>query len=244
MENKDQYSNISARYDYMLVKNPERESFFKKIFNEFNIKSVLDCACGTGKDLVLFNSLGLKVTGSDISESMLNVAKNRMNEIGLKIPLFKRDYQLLENTFSDKFDAVVCLTNAINEPEVDVIKALNNMKSVLNENGIIIFDQGQTDSMMKNPPEHFLEVNNNDFSRLFTMDYLEDIMTIKIFDLVHTEMENDFHVNTFKIKIRLYEDWKKLLEKANLKVKIYGNWDLSPYNKENSKRFIVVAKKG
>ena len=240
---KDQYLNIAARYDYMLIKNPEREAFFKKIFLKNNVKSVLDCACGTGKDLVLFNSLGLNVTGSDISESMLNIAQKRIVENGLKIPLFKEDYQLLENKITEKFDAVVCLTNAINEPEVDVIKAFNSMKNVLNKNGIIIFDQGQTDLMMENPPEHILEVNNTDFSRLFTMNYLEDIMTIKIFDLVHTDNENELNINTFKIKIRLYDDWIKIIEKANLKAEIYGNWDLSQYKKENSKRFIVVARK-
>jgi len=240
---KDQYLNIAARYDYMLIKNPEREAFFKKIFLKNNVKSVLDCACGTGKDLVLFNSLGLNVTGSDISESMLNIAQKRIVENGLKIPLFKEDYQLLENKITEKFDAVVCLTNAINEPEVDVIKAFNSMKNVLNKNGIIIFDQGQTDLMMKNPPEHMLEVNNTDFSRLFTMNYSEDIMAIKIFDLVHTENENELSISSFKVKIRLYDDWIKIMGKVNLNAEIYGNWDLSQYDKERSNRLIVVARK-
>jgi len=240
---KDQYSNIATRYDYMLIKNPEREAFFKDIFEKYNVKSVLDCACGTGKDLVLFNSLGIKVAGSDISESMLNIAQKRINENELKIPLFKEDYQFLENTFSEKFDAVVCLSNAINEPKTDVLKTFNSMKNVLNGNGIIIFDQGQTDLMMENPPEYALEVNNNDFSRLFTMNYLEDIMTIKIFDLVHTDNENELSVNTFKIKIRLYDEWIKILEKANLNAEIYGNWDFELYNKKNSKRLIIVARK-
>jgi len=240
---KDQYSNIAERYDYMLIKNPERELFFKNIFEKYNVKSILDCACGTGKDLVLFNSLGIKVTGSDISESMLKIAQKRIDENGLKIPLFKEDYQLLENTFSEKFDTIVCLSNAINEPDVDVIKTFNSMKNILNKNGIIIFDQGQTDFMMKNPPEYALEVNNRDFSRLFTMNYLEDIITIKIYDLIHTDNENELNVNTFRIKIRLYDEWIKIMKKLNLNAEIYGNWDLSQYNKENSKRFIVVARK-
>ena len=192
---------------------------------------------------MLFDSLGLSVTGSDISESMLNMSKKRIDESGLKIPLFKEDYQLLENKISEKFDAVVCLTNAINEPDVDVIKALNSMKNILNKNGIIVFDQGQTDLMMKNPPEHVLEVNNIDFSRLFTMNYSENIMKIKIFDLVHTDKENELSINTFNVKIRLYDDWTKIMEKANLDAEIYGSWDMSLYNKEKSNRLIVVARK-
>ena len=240
---KDKYCNIADTYDYMLLKNIEREMFFTKIFQNNNVKSILDCACGTGKDLILFNSLGLDVTGSDISDSMLNIAQKRIDENKAKISVLKADYQFLENTFSKKFDAIVCLSSAINETEIDVIKSLKSMKNVLNDHGIIIFDQGQTDMSMKNPSLYSLEVNNRDFSRLYTMNYLENIMTVNIFDLVHTEGQNDMNVNIFKIKIRLYDEWIKILNEVNLTGEFYGNWDLSPYKKTDSKRLIVVAKK-
>jgi ubiquinone/menaquinone biosynthesis C-methylase UbiE len=242
MEN-DKYSNIADTYDYMLLKNIEREMFFTKIFQNNNVKSILDCACGTGKDLVLFNSLGLDVTGSDISDSMLNIAQKRIDENKAKISVLKADYQFLENTFSKKFDAIVCLSSAINETEIDVLKSLKSMKNVLNDHGIIIFDQGQTDMSMKNPPLYSLEVNNRDFSRLYTMNYLENIMTVNIFDLVHTEGQNEMNVNTFKIEIRLYDEWIKILNEVNLTGEFYGNWDLLPYKKTDSKRLIVVARK-
>ena len=240
---KDKYSNIADTYDYMLLKNIEREMFFTKIFQNNNVKSILDCACGTGKDLVLFNSLGLDVTGSDISDSMLNIAQKRIDENKAKISVLKADYQFLENTFSKKFDAIVCLSSAINETEFDVLKSLKSMKNVLNDHGIIIFDQGQTDMSMKNPPLYSLEVNNRDFSRLYTMNYLENIMTVNIFDLVHTEGQNDMNVNIFKIKIRLYDEWIKILNEVNLTGEFYGNWDLLPNKKTDSKRLIVVARK-
>ncbi|MCL1929065.1 MAG: class I SAM-dependent methyltransferase [Treponema sp.] len=239
----DKYSNIAETYDYMLFENTERENFFVKIFDQYKVKSILDCACGTGKDLVFFNSLKYDITGSDISDSMLSMAQKRIEENGLNIPLFKADYQFLENTFTAKFDAIVCLSNAINDTETDVEKALNSMKNVLNNQGIIIFDQGQTDISMQNPPCHSLEVNNKDFSRLFTMDYKMDIMTIKIFDLVHTDSLKDFRINEFKFKIRLYDDWIKILNKVNLHGDYYGNWDSVSYDKQNSRRLIIVAKK-
>ncbi len=243
MSQTDKYLNIAETYDYMLYKNPEREEFFAKIFKQNNVKTVLDCACGTGKDLILFNSLGFDVTGSDFSDSMLSVAQKRIDENGLKLPLYKADYQYLENTFAKKFDAIVCLSNAINEIEVDVIKALNSMQNVLSDKGIIIFDQGQTDMSMQNPPRYSLEVNNKDFSRLYTMDYQVDIMTVNIFDLIHTDNQSDFKVNEFKIKIRLHDDWIKILDKVNLHGDFYGYWDSTSYNKQNSKRLIVVAKR-
>ena len=243
MGQNDKYQNIAETYDYMLFKNPQRENFFAKIFQQYNVKSILDCACGTGKDLVLFDFLGFNVNGSDFSDSMLAVAQKRINENRLKIPLFKADYQYLENSFTGKFDAIVCLSNAINEIEVDVIKALNSMKNMLNDQGIIIFDQGQTDMSMRNPSKYSLEVNNKDFSRLYTMDYQADTMTVNIFDLIHTDNQSDIKVNEFKIMIRLYDDWLKILDKVNLDGDFYGNWDFSSYNKQNSKRLIVIAGK-
>ena len=240
---KDAYLGIAETYDYMLFENTERENFFVKIFDQYNVKSVLDCACGTGKDVLFFNSLGYDVAGSDISDSMLAVAQKKIDENGSNIPLYKADYQFLENTFTGKFDAIVCLSNAINDTEADVTKALNSMKNVLSDRGIIIFDQGQTDMSMKNPPSYSLEVNDRDFSRLFTMDYKKDIVTIKIFDFVHAERLSDFKMNEFKFKIRLYDDWEKILTAANLHGEYYGNWDSTLYDKHSSKRLIVTARK-
>lgn len=239
----DKYSNIAEVYDYMLIKNPEREAFFERIIKENQARTLLDCACGTGKDLVLFASLGLEVTGSDISESMLKVARKRIGENGLRAPLYQGDFQVLESTFHQKFDAIVALSNAVNELEVDIGKTLRSMRNRLTDNGIIIFDQGQSDASMKNPPQHSLIVNERDFSRLFTMDYIDDIMTVHVFDLVHTSEASDFKHNEFKIKIRLYDDWLKILDQADLKGEFYGDWGFSPYDKDNCQRLIVVARK-
>jgi glycine/sarcosine N-methyltransferase len=86
LNQNDKYLSIAETYDYMLIKIPREKSFFAKIFQQYNVKSVLDCACGTGKDLVLFNSLGFDVAGSDFSDSMLSIAQKRIKENGLKIP--------------------------------------------------------------------------------------------------------------------------------------------------------------
>ncbi len=239
----DKYSNIAEVYDYMLIRNPEREAFFEKILKRNQARTLLDCACGTGKDLVLFASLGLEVAGSDISESMLNVARKRIAENGLQVPLYQVDFHTLDNTLDQKFDAIVALSNAVNEIEVDIVKALASMRDRLTDHGIIIFDQGQSDASMRNPPQYSVEVNNRDFSRLFSMDYRDDIMTVHIFDLIHTHESNDFKHNEFKIKIRLYDDWLKILDQADLKGDFYGDWSFRPYDKDSCQRLIVVARK-
>ncbi len=244
MNRNDRYSILAEYYDYMLTKNPEREEFFREIFRKYKVRNILDCACGTGSDLLLFNSLGYRVTGSDISDSMLKVAQQKMADYKVKVTLKKVDFHNLNKSFQTKFDAVICLSNAVNEIDVNVIKALKSMKSVLNKDGIIIFDQGQTDFTMKNPPVYFPEVNDKNLSRLFTMNYTKDIMVVSVFDFIHKEDEGlyDFKHSEFKIRIRLYSDWVNIIRQAGLEADFYGNWNFEPYDKEKSRRLIVVAR--
>jgi len=135
---KDPYQDFAERYDKMKFQNPAREKFFKSLFVKYNITTVLDCACGTGQDLILFHSFGFGVHGSDLSGAMLAQARKNITEAKLSIPLEKVDFRSLDQHFKSQFDAVVCLSNSINEPlnDSDTHKALLSMKVVLREKGI------------------------------------------------------------------------------------------------------------
>ncbi len=240
----DRYARIAETYDLMLPDVPERRKFFARIFARNNVRSVLDCACGTGVDLAGFSALGLETTGSDLSEAMLRVARKRMRDEGRRPALRRADYQDLRAVFQkERFDAVVCLSNAINEADVDVHKALRSMKAVLNDRGIIVFDQGQTDASMKRPPSYSLMVNTRDFTRLFTMDYRRDIMLVRIFDIDHSFDRNDIVRHEFKIKVRLLDDWQRILDRARLRGEFYSWWDFRRYDKRSDQKLIVVARK-
>jgi len=59
---------------------------FRRVFDEGGVRSVLDCACGTGHDLVLFEKLGFEVVGSDISGAMLGRVRKNLTGLGFEIP--------------------------------------------------------------------------------------------------------------------------------------------------------------
>jgi ubiquinone/menaquinone biosynthesis C-methylase UbiE len=67
----DAYESFASRYDLFFGKLEELDplitAFYRKLFIDNEVHSVLDCACGTGRDLILFHSLGCEVVGSDIS---------------------------------------------------------------------------------------------------------------------------------------------------------------------------------
>ena len=243
----DPYKDLAKRYDLKKTRDRDRENFFDIILKKYYVKDVLDCACGTGNDLVMFHSLGYNITGSDLSKAMLSKATQKISKIKPRIGLYHADYRYLKRRFGKKFDAIVCLTNAINEPlkNIDTLKALRSMQSMLRPGGILIFDQGQTDASMKNPPKYSPIINNRNLSRLFVMNYFKNQMEVSIFDFIHTKRKIEFKHNSVRIRIRLKDDWKRILEFVGFKkVEYYGDWKMTPYNKKDSMRLIIVAHKG
>ena len=161
-------------------------------------------------------------------------------------PIRKVSYCDLSENYDEAFDAVVCLSNSINEPleDADTLRALRSMKSALRPGGILVFDQGQTDLSMQNPPSFVPILNNRDFTRFFTMEYSGDVQTVNIFDFIHTSDTSDFQHFSIKIRIRLLDSWYQILREAGFDdVEFFGNWDSTPYDKELSRRLIAVAKK-
>jgi ubiquinone/menaquinone biosynthesis C-methylase UbiE len=246
MAHPDPYRDLAARYDWMARHDPLRDGFFQSLFTQHNVQSVLDCACGTGADLVLFARLGCQVQGSDLSAAMLAQAEKRLAGENLKIPLFQADFRHLPDRFDAGFDAVVCLSNAINEvlDQADVVTALRSMRNVLRPGGILVLDQGQTDASLADPPRLVPVVNERDFSRLFAIDYSGDLMDVHICDFVHTAEVTAFHQSTVRLRIRLQDDWLALLQSAGLgPVELFGDWQFAPYNKATSRRLVLVAQR-
>lgn len=242
----DPYEGFADRYDWMTRKDPEREDFFRQLFLNHRVSDVLDCACGTGMDLMMFHSFGCHVVGSDLSDAMLTRARKNLTEAGLEIAVSKVDYRKLEKSHTVPFDAVVCLSNAINEvlDEEGLHRALRSMKAVLRPGGILIFDQGQSDAMMKDPPAFDPVINNRDLSRLFVLEYSGDLMKVKIFDFVHTEDRSEFYATSVNVALRFQDDWDRALAQAGFKnVEYFGDYRFSPYEKQTSRRLIAVAQK-
>ena len=87
-------------------------------------------------------------------------------------------------------------------------------------------------------------LNNRDFTRFFTMAYADDIMTVNIFDFIHTEDISDFSRSSVRIRIRLLDSWLEMLHTAGFEtVSCFGDWAAAPYDKQESRRLIVVAEK-
>ena len=114
------YNNMSSQYDKLFLDwqaaTQEQALILDRIFREQGFDktaSVLDCACGIGTQAIGLASLGYSVTASDISSEELKEAKQRAEKNQVKIDFRNADFCALSDTFSEPFDIVICMDNAL-----------------------------------------------------------------------------------------------------------------------------------
>ncbi len=222
----------------------DEKTFLETVFSRHGVKTVLDCACGTGQHLYMMSQLGFQVWGSDYSASMLKVAKSNLTQKGISVPLCQCDFRYLEQQFDNKFDAVVCLTTSLPHlhADEDLLLALRSMKNRLNKGGLLILTQGTTHYTLTLPPIEVV-INRGDFSRVFVKEHDSRFQTIHVLDLYHSPQRMEQNQYDIVYRILLDDDYRQLLSQAGFgNIQIYADYHFGEYNK-NSRRLIVVAQK-
>lgn len=131
------YSRIAKLYDRF--EWPIEKLFFKRLRKEavsYACGRVLEIGVGTGKNLPYFNG-NVDLTAIDFSPGMLEIAKRKKIEAGLKdLKLYEMDVQNLK--FKDNtFDAVVSTFVFCTVP--DPIAGLKEVYRVVKPKGKVIF---------------------------------------------------------------------------------------------------------
>lgn len=114
---------------------------------------VLDIACGTGDMCLLLAKQGCTVTGVDISEEMLTIAKRKVEGIAWRVA--DAEHLLFED---ESFDAVTCAFGVRNF--VHLGKGLSEMQRVLKPGGrMVILELATPDNLLARPFYSFYTKN-------------------------------------------------------------------------------------
>lgn len=108
------FDNLTDIYEAM-IDWPKRlaheEPFYRRLFEELDVRSVIDVACGSGRHAAMFHSWGLKVEAADISPAMVERARANFGDPpGLiwRVRGFDEPAEAEE-----PFDVAVCIGNSL-----------------------------------------------------------------------------------------------------------------------------------
>ena len=102
--------------------------------------TILDLACGTGTLLSMLTMDGYTVEGLDLSEEIIEIAREKAKINHFKIPFHVAD--MIDFNLNKKFNMITCFFDSINfiEKTEDVNKMLSCVKKHLKPKGYFIFD--------------------------------------------------------------------------------------------------------
>lgn len=123
----------------------EKNKAIEEVLRKYQVRQVLDLACGTGAQVFYLTALGYKVIGADFSPGLLEIARDKATKQNILVEFIDGD---MRDLHVDEFDAVITIDNAIGHlVKSDFDIAVKNIHQNLKPGGIYIFDILNLDAM-------------------------------------------------------------------------------------------------
>jgi len=247
-----QYNDESGHYD-AFHENSENAKItnasIERILKKYNIKTVLDMTCGTGSQVFWLAKHGYEVTGSDITPSMLKIAKQKAKQKNLDIDLIHGDMRSLR---VGEFDAVITIFNAVGHlTKAGFERAMRNIHRNLSDGGIYVFDiinlnfLAQAENIIKLSYEHFWMSGNTSLRELQHSIVDKNGALISYTTTYETKDSGKTKGSESIITLQLYtaNELKEMLARNGFKVLGQYGIDGSRFSDKKTERILTVAKK-
>ena len=131
------YSVLAKYYD-RLMGDFDYDAYVEFIKDKLSGEGA-DIACGSGEITVRLAKAGCRMTGIDLSEEMLNVARDKARREGLDVKWVRQDIVQLE--LAHKVDFVTAVCDGFNYvPQNRLGAVLDRIRANLKEGGTLVFD--------------------------------------------------------------------------------------------------------
>lgn len=217
----------------------EARIFMSNLISFLDLKKddkILDLACGKGRHSMYLNSLGFDVVGGDLSQNSIDHANEFKND---KLRFVQRD---MRDPLNLKYDAIFNLFTSFGyfENDEEDIQVLENIKNGLNsENSTIIIDFLNVEKTVKDLVQNETILRDGirfNITKSFTNGFI-----LKEIEVITPEKTLHFFE---RIKYLDLPKMKSYLKKVGLKLKhTFGDYNLKPFDIENSERLILIISK-
>lgn len=195
----------------------------------------LDLACGKGRHSIFMNKLGFRVTGVDLSTNSITQAKSAENNTlcfsvqDMREPLDEK-FSHIFNLFTSfgYFDSI--------EENQRVMQAIDAMTA---SGSFLVFDYLNAEKVINNlvPSEQITRQNLVfDIQRKTDENHVFKYIKVRDGEAEHNYME--------RVQLLRLDDFKDLIESIRFELlHTFGNFDLQPFDANNSDRLILIARK-
>ena len=248
----DYYDTRADTYDDFNERNTSAiNSLLIQILTERNIVTVLDMTCGTGSQVLAFAKAGFKVTGSDISPKMLDIAKQKLTRARENCcMILQGDCRIIQ---AGEFDAVVTIFNSIGHlTREDFQITLNNVYRNLKSGGLYIFDIFNLDYLKSNIAkltiDNARELNREQSIREVQFSTISDDGILASHSTYITQNHHDKTIQIshgYDNTLQVYSatELQNMLESSGFLVLKQTNTDGSCFARDSSRSILTVAQK-
>ena len=213
--------------------------------------SVLDAACGVGRIAVELAALDMDVTGVDITKPVLEAAAQSAEDEGVSLTLLHQDLRTF--TSEKKFDCAINLYTSFGYCDTieEDMQILRNIAAALKPGGTFIMEctSRETAVMYFTEGEEFERAGfkvKTEFSVEGAWEGLRSKWILTPLSNSETTAQNKAtKVFDHTYTQRLYSApdlCNRMIECGFSSAKVYGDFDLSPYD-QHARTMIIVAKK-
>lgn len=220
---------------------PHQCDFIEKVLGLNNEAKILDLCCGHGRFTNELASRGYKMTGQDINQYFLNIAKKKADDLNLNINWIKSDMR--EIPFENEFDAVLNMFTSfgyLGSDEEDE-KVISAVYDVLKTGGKFLLDYVNKDFIIRRfLAEDRREIPNGYVVISRNYDFLR-CSHYETFDI----FLNDKFIKRYENHFRFYaaSEIASMLERNGFRIlNAYGDFDFNPLSLD-SKGCIIAAEK-
>ncbi len=242
------YRKLAKYYDIIYSDTFERfhknyANFVLEAWRKFCTSSgreLLEVACGTGELMKMLKTLGFDVSGLDVNEEMIKIARKKIRARFYVANM--RDFSL-----DKSFDVVVCAFTSMNYNlnRKELEKTLKNFYKHLKRGGIVIFDMPSGKFLEKRIGSQWLDVfecGDLKIARISQMEAGERENTVKNV-MVYFFKERgkvDFEIDIHEHGLFSVKEVKNVMKKLGFKkVYVFGNLKFGKHKANSNRAFFV-----